>query len=226
VPYRIDLAALRPHELRRTLPPGTFLVARPVLAAARLIGRPVLAPDDFPDGIELADTVEEDWDNLGASQDHAVVAREMRDSLKELGAVQVGASRVVGLPFPRFLFAYTKVPDVFVSLFLSDASGPAPHLEMITLFREPRDGKVAIVSSSNATSEALDPSARLIWQAVPGAGVNGLFQAHRGRVNEFGESNRRAVSGEDFRGAFLTVANENYAAWRGRGVLRPAAGGR
>ena len=222
MPYRLDLAALRPRELKRALPPGSYLVARPALAAARLLRRQVLGPDEFPDRVELVPTVEEDWDGLGASVGQALEARAMRDALRELGAEQVGAYRLPNLPYARNLFAYAKTPDVFAALYLTDAAGVGPYLEFYSLFRAERDGKLGLVSSNSPAPDPLDPSARLVWQVVPGASVDALFQAHRGRLLELGKANRKAATAQDFERAFTDLAGENYAAWLGRGVLRPA----
>jgi hypothetical protein len=224
-PLYLDLAALRPHELRRALPPAEYLAARPVLAAARLLRRPVLAPDPFPEALELRMAVESDWDALGASIEHAAQTRTVRDRLGEMGFRQVGAYRIEGVSFPRNFFAYVKEPDVVGAVYLADAAGPAPYLELVTRFREPRGGRRAVLTTSGP-EDALDPSETLVLQRLAGTSPEGLFQLHRGKVNELGGPNRRAATVEDFTATYLETWNENYAAWRARGALKPAGGGR
>ena len=226
MPYRLDLAQLRPHELKRTLSASEYLAARPVLAGARLLRRPVLAPDEYPDTLELRVAQEEDWDALGASVQHAVRTRAMRDSLFSLGFSQVGAFRLLGLPYARNFFAYNKLNDVFAALYLSDREGPPPFLELFTLHRASSDaaksGRLGIVTSSAVTPEPLDPSPRLTWMPTPDASPEQAFQLHRNKVLELGKANRKAATVEDFTAAYLDVWNDNFASWRERAVLVPA----
>ena len=224
MPYRLDLAQLRPHELKRTLSNAEFMAARPVLATARWLHRPMLAPDVFPDKLELRIAQEEDWDALGASIQHAVQTRAMREGLIQMGFTQVGAFRLEGLPYPRNFFAYNKLNDVFGALYLSDREGPPPYLELISLHRDnseaAKTGRLGIVTSSASTPEPLDPSPRITWVPTPNASPESTFQLHRNKVLELGRANRKAATVEDFTSAFLDVWNENFASWRERGVLK------
>jgi hypothetical protein len=223
VSYQIDLAQLHPHELRRTLGPEDLDPILEALTAAKLAGQTVLAPDIYPETLELRVAQEEDWDALGASLNSALAAKAMRDELHELDFVQVGAFRLEGLPYPRNFFAYTKTNDTFGALYLSDLEGPAPYLELFTLHRPTseaaRAGMLGIVSSSAATPEPLDPSPNLTW--LPDAGVSPaqLFQLHRNKVIGVGKANIRAETSEDFCSAYLEIWNANFESWRERGVL-------
>lgn len=215
--YRLDLTALNARELKRLLP-GDFTTA-PVLAGARLLKKPVFAPDEFPATLELRLAGEEDWDNLGASLQAASRVKTMRDTLQELGCVQVGAFRLANMPYHRNFFAYTKEADTFAALYLSDAAGPAPYLELFTLFRQERENKIGVVTSS-ATITELDPSQQLIWLPDPGSDVDHVFQLHRSKMLSMGKANKSARTVEDFTKAFLTIQNTNYASWLARGVLK------
>lgn len=220
---RLDLAAMRPHELQRTLPRGEYLATRPALALARLARRPIFAPDAYPESLELLVAEEADWDALGASLEHARAAREMRDELHGMNFSQVGAFRLSGMPYPRNFFAYAKSADTFGALYVADASGPAPYLELFTVFRAEREGRIGIVTSSAHAPEALDPSERLMWLSTPDSRPEQVFQLHRAKVVELGKANRRAQTEADFRAAYLEIAGENFRAWRERGVLRVVA---
>ncbi len=219
---RLDLTAMRAHELRRALPRGEYLATRPALALARLTRRPIFAPDDYPETLELRVAEEADWDNLGASLQHASLARATRDALHEMGFVQVGAYRLHNMPYPRNFFAYCKAADTFAALFVGDASAQQPHLELYTLFRTARDGRIGIVTTNAAQPETLDPSEHLIWLSDPNASPARVFQLHRGKVLEHGKANARAQTAEDFEAAYLTVARENQRVWCERGVLKRA----
>lgn len=222
MPLRLDLAAMRPHELQRALPRGEYLATRPALALARLTRQPIFAPDDYPETLELRVAEESDWDDLGASLQHAVVARATRDALHNMGFDQVGAYRLHGMPYPRNFFAYCKAADTFGALFMGDANAQQPHLELYTLFRTAKDGRIGIVTSNAAQPETLDPSERLIWLSNPDASPAQVFQLHRGKVLEYSKANQRAQTAEDFQAAYLSVASENQRVWRERGVLKPA----
>jgi hypothetical protein len=215
--YRLDLTALNPSELRRMLP-GDFTTA-PVLAGARLLKKPVFAPDEFPTTLELRIASEEDWDHLGASIQAASRIKAMRDGLAELGCVQVGAFRLANMPYHRNFFAYTKEADTFAALYLSDAAGPAPYLELFTLFRQEKNSKIGIVTSSAVLTE-LDPSQKLIWLPDPGSNVDHVFQLHRSKILESGKANKPARTVEDFSNAYLAIQNANYSSWLARGVLK------
>lgn len=222
MPLRLDLTAMRPHELQRALPRGEYLTTRPALALARMTKQPVFAPDDYPQNLELLVAEEEDWDALGASIQHASVAKAARDALHEMGFVQVGAYRLRDMPYPRNFFAYCKSADTFCALFMGDAASMKPHLELYTLFRTVQDGRIGIVTSNAAQPETLDPSERLIWLSSPDDSPAQVFQLHRGKVLEFGKANKRAQTAQDFENAYLTVARENQRVWLERGVLKPA----
>jgi hypothetical protein len=220
---RLDLAAMRSHELQRALPRGEYLATRPALALARLAHRPIFAPDAYPEMLELLIAEEADWDALGASLEQARAAREMRDALHGMDFTQVGAFRLSGMPYPRNFFAYTKSADTFGALYVCDASGPAPYLELFTVFRAERNGTIGIVTSSASAPEALDPSEHLVWLPTPDSSPEQVFQLHRGKVLELGKANRRAQTESDFRAAYLEIAGENFRAWRERGVLKAVA---
>jgi hypothetical protein len=223
VSYQIDLAQLHPHELRRTLGPDDIEPILEALTQAKLAGQRVLAPDVYPESLELRVAEEADWDALGASLQGALAAKAMRDELHELDFVQVSAFRLEGLPYPRNFFAYTKTNDTFAALYLSDVEGPAPYLEMFTLHRDgseaAKSGMLGIVSSSAATPEPLDPSPNLTWLPDPGVSPAQLFQLHRNKVIGIGKANKRAETVEDFQAAYLEIWNANFASWRERGVL-------
>jgi hypothetical protein len=215
--YRLDLTALNARELKRMLP-GDITTA-PVLAGARLLKKPLFAPDEFPSTLELRIAVEEDWDNLGASIQAAQRVKAMRDTLVELGCVQVGAFRLANMPYQRNFFAYNKEADTFAALYLSDAAGPAPYLELFTLFRTEKNGKIGVVTSSAMLTE-LDPSENLIFLPDPGGEVDHVFQLHRSKILETGKANKPARTVEDFTNAYLSIQNANYASWLARGVLK------
>ncbi len=198
--------------------PGDITTA-PVLAGARLFKKPVFAPDKFPSTLELRIATEQDWDSLGASIQAAQRVKSMRDALVELGCTQVGAFRLADMPYQRNFFAYTKQADTFATLYLSDAAGPAPYLELFTLFRQEKNGKIGVVTSSAVLTE-LDPSEKLIWLPDPGAEVDHVFQLHRSKILETGKANKPARTVEDFTEAYLSVQNANYASWLARGVLK------
>jgi hypothetical protein len=223
VSYQIDLAQLHPHELRRTLGPEDFTPILEALTQAKLVGQRVLAPDVYPEILELRVAEEADWDALGASLQGALAAKAMRDELHELDFVQVSAFRLEGLPYPRNFFAYTKTNDTFAALYLSDLEGPAPYLEMFTLHRDGSEaansGMLGIVSSSAATPEPIDPSPSLTWLPDPGVSPAQLFQLHRNKVIGIGKANKRAETVEDFQAAYLEIWNANFKSWRERGVL-------
>jgi hypothetical protein len=215
--YRLDLTALNARELKRMLP-GDITTA-PVLAGARLLKKPVFAPDQFPTKLELRIALEKDWDNLGASIQAAQRVKAMRDTLVELGCVQIGAFRLANMPYQRNFFAYTKEADTFAALYLSDAAGPAPFLELFTLFRQEKNGKIGVVTSSAMLTE-LDPSEQLIWLPVPESDVNQVFQLHRSKILETGKANKPARTVEDFTNSYLAIQNANYSNWIARGVLK------
>ena len=228
VVYQIDLAQLHPHELRRTLGPDDIDPILEALTQAKLAGQRILAPDVYPESLELRVAEEADWDALGASLQSALAAKAMRDDLHELDFVQVSAFRLEGLPYPRNFFAYTKTNDTFAALYLSDVEGPAPYLEMFTLHRAiqnresseaAKSGMLGIVSSSAVTPEPIDPSPNLTWLPDPGVSPAQLFQLHRNKVIGVGKANKRAETVEDFQSAYLEIWNANFASWRERGVL-------
>jgi hypothetical protein len=198
--------------------PGDITTA-PILAAARLLKKPVFAPDLFPATLELRVALEEDWDNLGVSLQAAQRVKSMRESLSELGCTQVGAFRLANMPYQRNFFAYTKQADTFAALYLSDAAGPAPYLELFTVFRQEKNGKIAVVTSSAILTE-LDPSEHLTWLPDPGGEVDHVFQLHRSKILETGKANQPARTVEDFTNAYLSVQNANYSNWLARGVLK------
>lgn len=222
VPYRLNLAALRPHELARVLRPAERLVARPYLAAARALGRPVLAPDEFPEELRLRVAAEPDWDALGASLDHARAARELRDAAHEMGFRQVGAFRLEGLPVSRNFFAYVKEVDVLGAIYMGDARGEPPYLELATLARSEREGRVALLTTSARDGVPLDAAARVEVRTLPSASAEQLFQVHRAGVLAWGRANRPMATVEDFTRGYLDVWGESYEAWKARGLLVPA----
>ncbi len=218
VPLRLDLSQLNKAELKRVLPANDITTGA-ALAAAKLLRRPVFAPDQYPDALELVVAEEADWDGLGAAIEQAVQARAMRDALHEMGCEQIGAFKLKGLPYGRNFFAYLKPRDTFAALYLSDAGGPAPYLEFFSVFRKAKENKIALVSSSNSL-EVLDPSQKLLWLPDPGATPEQLFQLHRGKLLEVSTGNRAALTEEDFRSCYLEIWNENFSNWKTRGLLK------
>lgn len=207
------------------LRPGERLVARPYLAASRLLGRRVLAPDEFPDQLRLRIAAESDWDALGASLEHARAARAFRDSVHEMGFVQVGAFRLEGLPTARNFFAYVKAADVLGAVYLGDAADQPPYLELVTLARAEREGRVAILTSTARDGLPLDPGPQVELQTLPGASAEQAFQAHRARVLAWGRANRRMERVEDFTSGYLDAWAAAYDSWKARGLLVPSPGG-
>jgi hypothetical protein len=222
MPYRLDLTALNKAELERLIPKEQLLAVRASLATSRLLRRAMLAPDVYPDALELAVAEEADWDNLGASVQDAVQTKEYRDVLREMGFHQVGAFRLLGMPYPRNFFAYVKDADTFAALYLSDAQGMKPYLEMFTQFRQEKNGKLGVVTSS-ATLIELDPSPRYHWVHLAGKHPEPIFQFHRSKVLEYGKANKAAKDEAGFKDAYLGVWNANYESWIARGVLKAGA---
>jgi hypothetical protein len=220
MPYRLDLTALRPHEIERAFGAEAALALAPTLAAAQAADQPLFAPDLYPDDLALRIAFEADWDALGASVPHALAARRVRESLLEMDFVQVAAFRLEGMPYPRLFFAYTKSHDTFAALYLSDAEGPAPYLELYTSYRQPKDGLLAVVTSNHLGGDPLDASPSLLWLVHAGASSEQTFQLHRGKVIELG-AGRPARSIEDFTAVYMQVWQANFADWRERGVLKP-----
>jgi hypothetical protein len=218
----LDLTKLNALELERLIPKESRFAVRASLATSRLLRRPLLGPDAYPDTLQLAVAEESDWDDLGASVQDAVAVKAQRDLLLKMGFTQVNAYRVVGLPYPRNFFAYVKDADTFAALYLSDAQGIKPYVEMYTQFRQPKDGKLGIVTSSADLLE-LDPSQDWIWLHLPGKDAEVIFQWHRSKVLEHGKANKGARTDEDFRSVYLEVANANYKSWIERGVLSPSS---
>jgi hypothetical protein len=222
VPYRLDLTKLNSGEFDRLVPKESWLAVRASVAASRLLKKPMLGPDPYPDTLELGIAEEADWDDLGASVQDAVAVKAARDLLFELGFKQVSAYRVLGLPYPRNFFAYVKDADTFAALYLSDAQGIKPYVEMYTQFRTEKDGQAGIVTSSADLLE-LDPSPAWIWLHLPGKDVNAIFQWHRSKVMEHGKANKSARTIDDFKSVYLAAANANYHSWIERGVLTKAS---
>jgi hypothetical protein len=215
VPYRLNLTALSTFEQQRLLEPRE----RAALVLPRLMRRAVLSPDDYPDTLELEIALEEHWDALGASLNHAMKAKENRDLLHSLDFVQVSAYRLKNMPYQRNFFAYIKDADTFAAVYLSDASGIAPYVEMFTLFREPKEGKIGILTSSAAIIE-LDPSPALHFVHLPDKHPEVIFNLHRSKVMEHGKANKPARKPEQFDAAYLEIWNANYQSWIARGVLK------
>ena len=215
MPYRLNLTALSKFEQLRLLEPQE----RASLVLPRLLRRDVLSPDDYPDVLALEVALEEHWDALGASLNHAVIAKENRDLLHSLNFVQVNAFRLKNMPYQRNFFAYIKDADTFAAVYLADASGIAPYVEMFTLFKEVKNGKIGILTSS-ATLIELDPSPELHFVHLPQKHPEVVFNLHRSKVMEFGKANKPARKPEHFEPAFLEVWNANYRSWIARGVLK------
>jgi hypothetical protein len=215
MPYRLNLTKLSKLELERLLSPQE----RASLTLPRLLRRDVLSPDNYPDSLELEIAQEEHWDALGASVQHAVKAKENRDILASLEFVQVSAYRLKNMPYQRNFFAYIKDADTFAAVYLADASGIAPYVEMFTLFREPKDGKIGILTSSAGILE-LDPTPELVVVHLPEKHPEVVFNLHRSKVMEFGKLNKPARKPEHFDAAYLEVWNANYQSWIARGVLK------
>jgi hypothetical protein len=220
MPHRLDLAALRPHEIERAFGAEAAAALAGAIAAAQAAGEPLFAPDLYPDALALRIAFEADWDALGASVAHALVARTTRASLHEMGFVQIGAFRLEGMPYPRLFFAYTKSHDTFGALYVADAEGPAPYLELYTSYRQPNHGISAVVSSNHRGGDPLDASPSLLWLVHAGATPEQTFQLHRGKVIELGNG-RPARSIEDFSEVYMQVWQANFADWRERGLLKP-----
>ena len=218
VPYRLDLTKLSKSELERLIPKNQLLAVRATIATSRLLKRPMLASDPYPDTLELAKAEEADWDDLGASVQDAVAVKTQRDLLFKMDFRQVGAFRVLGLPYPRNFFAYVKDADTFAALYLSDAQGIKPYVEMYTRFRQPKDGLKGIVTSSADLLE-LDPSPTWVWLHLAGKDAEIVFQLHRSKVMQYGKANKPARTEEDFKSVYLEVVRANYATWLERGVL-------
>jgi hypothetical protein len=214
VPYRLNLTKLSKHELERLLEPKE----RTALTMPRLLRRPVLSSDEYPDALALEVAEEEHWDALGASLPHAIQAKSYRDAMLEMGFVQVNAYRLKGMPYHRNFFAYTKEADTFGAVYLSDAGGIPPYVEMFTLFRQLKDDKIGVITSSAALIE-LDPSPALNFVHFPEKHPDAVFQLHRSKILETGKANRAARTSEDFEKAYLEVWNANYTSWIERGVL-------
>jgi hypothetical protein len=215
MPYRLNLTKLSKLELERLLSPQE----RASLTLPRFLRRDVLSPDDYPDSLELEIAQEEHWDALGASVQHAVKAKENRDILASLEFVQVNAYRLKNMPYQRNFFAYIKDADTFAAVYLADASGIAPYVEMFTLFKQPQDGKIGILTSSAGILE-LDPAPELIVVHLPEKHPEVVFNLHRSKVMEFGKANKPARKPEHFDAAYLQVWNANYQSWIARGVLK------
>ncbi len=215
MPYRLNLTALSKFEQSRLLEPQE----RASLALPRLLRRDVLSPDDYPDVLELEVALEEHWDTLGASLQHALKAKENRDLLHSLDFVQVNAYRLKNMPYQRNFFAYIKDADTFAAVYLADASGITPYVEMFTLFREPKDGKIGILTSSASLIE-LDPSPELHFVHLPEKHPEVIFNLHRSKVVEHGKANKPARKPEHFDAAYLEIWNANYQSWIARGVLK------
>jgi hypothetical protein len=214
VSYRLNLTALSKSELERLLEPKQ----RAALTIPRLLRRPVLSTDEYPEGLELEVAEEEHWDALGASPNHAIRAKSYRDAMLEMGFVQVNAYRLKHMPYHRNFFAYIKEADTFGAVYLSDAAGIPPYVEMFTLFRQSKDGKIGVVTSSAALIE-LDPSLALTFVHFPDKHPDAVFQLHRSKLLESGKANRAARTAQDFENAYLDLWNANYASWIERGVL-------
>ncbi len=219
VSYRLNLTALSKSELERLLEPKQ----RAALSMPRLLRRPVLSHDEYPKDLELEVAEEEHWDALGASLNHAVQAKSYRDAMTEMGFVQVNAYRLKHMPYHRNFFAYTKEVDTFGAVYLSDAAGIPPYVEMFTLFRQPKDDKIGVMTSSANLIE-LDPSPALNFVHFPDKHPDAVFQLHRSKILETGKANRAARNVQDFESAYLEMWNANYASWIERGVLTLARG--
>ena len=218
VPYRLDLTKLNAGELERLIPKNQLLAVRASIATSRLLKRPMLASDPYPDTLELAIAEEADWDNLGASVQDAIAVKAQRDLLRKMGFVQVNAFKLLGLPYPRNFFAYVKDADTFAALYLSDAAGIKPYVEMYTQFRQVKDGLSGIVTSSADLLE-LDPASSWIWLHLAGKDAEIVFQLHRSKVMQYGKANKSARNEDDFKAVYLEAARANYATWLERGVL-------
>jgi hypothetical protein len=221
MPYRLDLTALNKAELERLLPREQLLAVRVGVNTARMLRRPMLSPDEYPDALELAVAEEEDWDALGASVQDAVTTKAYRDSLHDMGFKQVNAFKLLGMPYPRNFFAYVKDADTFAALYLSDAQGVKPYVELYAQFRQEKEGVLGVVTSSAEVLE-LDPSPRYHWLHVAGKDPEVIFQLHRSKVLEYGKANKAARDDAGFRDVFRSVWDANYQSWIARGVLKKA----
>ena len=223
MPYRLDLAALTRGELRRVLPPGQAAVAIPALRFARLLRRRVLASDIYPDRIELRIADEEEWEALQPSAAAAQGARSFRNELADLGFKQVGAFTTRGLPWGRNFFAYAKERDTFASIWLADRDGPEAYVDLFSLFRAPRNGATALLTTNQEQPDPLDPSPSLWRQRFPNSSVAALYLSHRSAMLTAGVAGRRAERVEDFAAAFLDLWNDTYQSWVARGLLKAAS---
>jgi hypothetical protein len=221
MPYRLDLTALNRAELERLLPKEQLLAVRVGVNTSRMLRRPMLSPDVYPDALELAVAEEADWDALGASVQDAVTTKAYRDALHEMGFRQVNAYKLIGMPYPRNFFAYVKDADTFAALYLSDAQGVKPYVEMYAQFRQEKQGVLGVVTSSAEVLE-LDPSPQYHWLHVAGKEPEVVFQLHRSKVLEYGKANKAARDEASFKEVFFSVWNANYASWIARGVLKQA----
>jgi hypothetical protein len=222
MPYRLDLTALNKAELERLLPKAQLLAVRVGVNTSRMLRRPMLSPDVYPDALELAVAEEADWDALGASVQDAMRTKAQRDSLRDMGFQQVGAFRLLGMPYPRNFFAYVKDADTFAALYLSDAQGIKPYLEMYAQFRQEKEGVMGVVTSSAELLE-LDPGPRYHWLHIPDQDPEVVFQLHRSKVLEYGKANKPARDEAGFKEVFQSVWNANYQSWIARGVLKAVA---
>ncbi len=219
MPYRLNLTALSHLESNRLLEPAE----RAALFVPRLLKRHVLSPDQYPDSLALEVAEEEHWDALGASVQHATTVKSFRDVLISLDFVQVNAYRLKDMPYPRNFFAYIKDADTFAAVYLADASGIAPYVEMFTIFPKPIAGKIAVLTSSASLIE-LDPSPELHFLHFPDKAVEAVFQLHRSKVVELSAINKPARKPEHFDAAYLEIWNANYQNWIARGVLKKVEG--
>ena len=132
--------------------------------------------------------------------------------LDACGVAQVQRREGVGV------FDIGEDADTFAALYLSDAAGIKPYVEMYTQFRQVKDGLHGIVTSSADLLE-LDPSPAWVWLHLAGKDAEIVFQLHRSKVMQYGKANKSARSEEDFNAVYLEVARANYGAWLERGVL-------
>jgi hypothetical protein len=123
------------------------------------------------------------------------------------------------MPYQRNFFGYIKDADTFAAVYLADASGIKPYIEMFTLFKQPKNGKIGVLTSSAELIE-LDPSPELHFVHLPNKHGDIVFNLHRSKVVEHGKDNKPARKPGHFEPAYLEIWNANYRSWIARGVLK------
>lgn len=215
---RLNLVTLTAEELQALLGEAAAQRLLPDISGARLAGKPYLGPE-VAGKLQFEALPEKDW---GATPEQSRALRALGTALIEAGAQPLGAYYTPELPGARHQQAYLLEPETAVALRWSETPEglpAAPFLQAITLPRDRVSGIAAALSSTGGVALVPTPSEEVDYRLLPEhTDVPTFLAAHRALAIRHGKGQK--LSGEaDWKRAFVTVRQLNYAAWERRGLL-------